>query len=126
MRLSKITWKLLAMLALAAVLFVPAALTSGEAQLFGTQFAQAGPGMYPTTQYPYSGGIYTQRAGLLPPDRCPAGYYFDTYSGQCVPPGQPFPYGGPRPCPDGYYYDQYRGQCVPYMTGQGYGYSYGY
>ena len=109
--------KALIALLLVSMLVVPALATSTEAQLYRSQFSQFGSGTY-GQQYPY-----TQQPGLLPQSSCPPGYYYDTYSRQCVPAQQqPYPYGGPQPCPAGYSYDQYRQQCVPYMTAQGYGY----
>jgi hypothetical protein len=111
MRLENITRKILVALALVAVLFGPAAMTSAEAQYYGSQYMQPGTGAYVSGQY--GGSMYGQ---------CPAGYYYDSYARQCVPAQQQYPYGGPQSCPAGYFFDQYRGQCVPYMTAQGYGY----
>lgn len=109
------TRKVLVALALVSMLFVPAAMMSAEAQLtYGSQYSQLGSGIY-SSQYPYSGSIYGQQ--------CPAGYYFDSYSRQCVPAQQqPYSYGMQQSCPYGQYFDQYRQQCVPRMMTQGYGY----
>ncbi|CAJ36845.1 hypothetical protein RCIX1601 [Methanocella arvoryzae MRE50] len=115
MEQASLTRKALIALILVSMLVVPALATSTEAQLYQSQFSQFGSGIYGQQQYPY-----TQQPGLLPQSSCPPGYYYDSYSRQCVPAQQPYPPGGP--CPSGYFYDRFRQQCVPYMTAQGYGY----
>lgn len=119
MSFAKLTRNALVALALVSMVFVPAAMMSAEAQLtYGSQYSQFGPGTY-TSQYPYSGNIYGQQYG----QQCPAGYYFNSYSRQCVPAQQqPYSSGMQQSCPYGQYFDQYRQQCVPQMMTQGYGY----
>ncbi len=77
-------------LVLATMILVPALAMSAEAQPYSSQYSQIGTGIgtgtYSSTQYPYGGDLLRQQ--------CPAGYYFESYSGQCVPAQQPYQYGG--------------------------------